>query len=131
MGTNLGIHHVDTRWRVGGDESEMILGLEDLCMGIPLIPARLFVVEDTFQATSVSISVPRRGSTVRDQDIRSIDMSEAIIRPPNTGLCSRGISGGGTEMSRKTFYDVSTVIWMYSVQPPILCAFHIMQGIAK
>ena len=109
----------------------MILGPKGLCMGIPLIPARLFVVDDAFQATSVSISVPRCGSTIRDQDIRSIDMSEAIIRSPNTRLCSRGISEGGTEMLRKTFYDVSTVIWVYSVQPPILCAFHIMQGIAK
>ena len=109
----------------------MILGLEDLCVGISLIPAHLFVVDDAFQATSVSISVPRRGGAVRDEDVRSIGMSEAVIRSPNTRLCSRGIPGGGTEMSRKTFYDVLTVIWVYSVQPPILCVFHIMQGIAK
>jgi hypothetical protein len=113
--TNLGIHHIDTRRRVGGDESEMILSPESLCMGISLISARLFVVDDAFQATSVSISVSRRGSTVRDQDIRSIGMSETIIRSPNTGLCRGGVSRGGTEMSREAFYDVSTVIWVYSV----------------
>jgi hypothetical protein len=100
---NLGIHHVDTRRCVSGDEREMILGLENLCVGISLSPARLFVVDDAFQATSISISISRRSSTVRDQDIRSTDMSEAIIRSPNTGLCGSGISGGGTEMSRKTF----------------------------